>query len=141
MRNDNIIVDLKTSRDVSLWSWERSTYDFKYHIQAAWYIDGLEKAGFKIQRDDGGDPMYVTFVIENEPPYNIGVYQIMEPAVELGRMQYKRYLDLYMWCLTNNSWPAYYGNYHQESNTYRCEIIKSSVPGYAFHSQELQESL
>ncbi len=40
----SIVVDLKTTKNASIQGFKRSVADYRYHVQAAWYLHGLEQA-------------------------------------------------------------------------------------------------
>ena len=101
LRNDGIIIDVKTTMNASLKEFEKSIANFRYHVQAAYYLDGLTQIlGFKVK-------LFVFVVIEKTPPYGIAVYVCNEAMLEKGRELYRRDLNLYAECLKNNQWPSY----------------------------------
>ena len=81
LRNDGIIVDIKTTQDASFEAFRRSAYKYGYNRQSAFYVDGFNAKGF------------VFIVIEKKAPYNVGVYECSEEFIESGRVEY---LDLLM---------------------------------------------
>jgi PDDEXK-like domain of unknown function (DUF3799) len=97
-----IIIDLKSTEDASPDGFGRSSYNYRYHVQAPFYMDGLNvDAGFeKITA-------FVFIAVEKNPPYNVGVYFADEGSIELGRRDYKANLARYMQCLKTGEWPAY----------------------------------
>ena len=63
------IVDLKTTIDASYRSFLRSISNFRYHVQAGWYMNGLEQAtGTRPER-------FIFIAVEKTAPYGIGVYE------------------------------------------------------------------
>lgn len=74
------IVDVKTTQDASPEAFARSIASFKYHMQAAHYLQGYREV-------TGWDADYFTFVaVESEPPYAIGIYRLDEASLQTGRM-------------------------------------------------------
>ena len=63
------IVDLKTTTDASYRGFLRSISNFRYHVQAGWYMNGLEQATY--QRPD----RFIFIAVEKTAPYGIGVYE------------------------------------------------------------------
>ena len=63
------IVDLKTTTDASYRGFLRSISNFRYHVQAGWYINGLEQATY--QRPE----RFIFIAVEKTAPYGVGVYQ------------------------------------------------------------------
>lgn len=97
----DVIVDLKSTTDASPEGFARSAYNFRYWVQAAWYLDGIEQA-------TGSRPEAFVFVaFEKEPPYACGFYYATEEMIEAGRQEYRRLLDLYADCLSTNNWRGY----------------------------------
>lgn len=63
------IVDLKTTTDASYRGFLRSISNFRYHVQAGWYMNGLEQATY--QRPE----RFIFIAVEKTAPYGIGVYE------------------------------------------------------------------
>lgn len=108
-RHDGVIVDLKTARDASPAGFPKSLNDWRYHVQAAFYLDGIAAA-----REQSNAPVYmpeprafVFVAVEKTPPYAVGVYYIDAEAVAIGRREYRADLDRYAECQGANEWPAY----------------------------------
>lgn len=99
--DDGYAVDLKTTRDARDQSFSRSVFDYRYHCQAALYMDAWEWAtgeklkGFKL------------LAIESELPHSIKVYNIDDISLMIGRRQYQADLINYAECLNKNDWPHY----------------------------------
>lgn len=99
IHNNGVVVDVKTTRDASEQEFQRQAYKLKYHLQAAWYIDGISQYE-KVTS--------FTFVcVETEPPYGVAVYTYDDEAIEYGRNQYREYLNTYVHCVKENTWPCY----------------------------------
>lgn len=96
----NYIVDLKTCRDLG--RFHRDTYDYRYHIQAAMYQDGIAAA-------TGKEPLPFIFIaVESDEPYDVAVFHATQNFIDVGRREYARLLDLYQWCEKTNNWPGRY---------------------------------
>ena len=68
-KDGSTIVDLKTTVDASYRSFLRSISNFRYHVQAGWYMNGLEQAtGTRPER-------FIFIAVEKTAPYGIGVYE------------------------------------------------------------------
>jgi len=67
---DGLVVDLKTCKDASISGFTSAVGNFRYHVQAAWYLrayrecTGLEPKGF------------VFVAVESKPPHTVGVYEL-----------------------------------------------------------------
>lgn len=98
----DIIVDLKSTRDASRDGFGKSAVNYRYHVQAPFYLDGLNA--------EAGHTKFNHFVfvaVETEPPYGVGVYFTPKPAMELGRDEYIANLRTYVECKSTNTWPSY----------------------------------
>jgi len=75
------VFDLKTTRDASMRGFQSTIEKWRYHVQAAWYLD--------ILNDEGMNVDYFTFVcVETNPPYPIGIYTLDPDDVKNGRDDY-----------------------------------------------------
>jgi exodeoxyribonuclease VIII len=97
----HILVDLKTCEDASPEAFARSIFNFTYHIQASFYLDGV--------RSVLAEP-YSTFIfiaVEKKHPFAVAVYQLDADDIDKGRMEQENLLRLFKWCQENDSWPGY----------------------------------
>ena len=95
------IADIKTTADASSAEFAKSVYNYRYHVQAPWYLDGYEQA---FGRPADG---FAFIAVENEPPYAVAVYYVTQDIYDIGKRTYMRDLDVYMECLRKNQWPGY----------------------------------
>ncbi len=82
----SLVVDLKTTRDASPRSFQRSMCDGGYHIQAAMILDAVRAI------DKREIVTFINIAIEKEYPYSVGIYIIDDAAIAAGREKYKRIL-------------------------------------------------
>lgn len=94
------IVDLKSCKDASPPAFGRHVWNYKAHVQAAWYSDGYFAA-------TGQRLPYVLIAVESAAPFAVQVYRVPEPIIELGRDEYRGWLDRLNFCRTENQWPGY----------------------------------
>lgn len=94
------IVDLKSTMDASLAQFERTIFNFGYHRQGAWYLQGFGAHHVEVAH-------YCIIAIEKEPPYEVGVYRLTEEALTAGWDQIEPLLDLYRRCLETDEWIGY----------------------------------
>lgn len=100
-RDDNIVVDVKTTDDASLDGFSKSLVNWRYHVQHPFYCDGIAAA-------TGSAPeAFVFLVVEKKPPYAVAVYSLDNESIELGRVEYRADLDLFAQCKRENAWPGY----------------------------------
>ncbi|MDE2724425.1 MAG: PD-(D/E)XK nuclease-like domain-containing protein [Gemmatimonadota bacterium] len=107
------IMDIKTAADGSPDAFMRSVAVYNYHIQAAFYRDGL------FAQTGDRDIEFVFVVVESAPPYAVGVYLLEPLAIDQGRREYVKALKVYHRCLAaeaeqagddpdlRSAWPAY----------------------------------
>ena len=63
------IVDVKTTIDASYRGFLKSISNFRYHVQAGWYLHGLEQAtGIRPER-------FIFIAVEKTAPFGVGVYE------------------------------------------------------------------
>jgi hypothetical protein len=99
-----IVVDLKTTRDASPNGFKKSVRMFRYDVQAAWYLDGVNQGFAK------GEPMFSTFLfiaVEKEPPYGVAVYQLDEADIISGREKARSDLATYAHATSTGVYDAY----------------------------------
>lgn len=97
---NGVIVDLKTTQDASPEGFAKSCAKYNYHIQAAFYLDGLNAVAIYAQH-------FVFVAVEKTPPFAVGVYVLDSAALQAGRNQYQALLELYRDCEKSGQWPAY----------------------------------
>ncbi len=96
----NICVDLKTTNDASFSGFSKSVASFRYHVQDAFYQDGLYAAGHGVQS-------FVFVAVEKDPPYAVACYSLDKEAKFNGRGQYEHNLRVYKECFERDEWPGY----------------------------------
>lgn len=85
----NIIIDLKTTTDCSEEHFSKDMAAYKYHLQAAFYIDGFEAVTNK------KCTRFLFIVVEKEPPFLNKIYSLHPDSEEIktGRAEYKAIID------------------------------------------------
>lgn len=115
----NIIIDLKTTKDSSPFAFSKAITEYAYHRQAALACDGLKRL---TGRDYNN---IVLFVVDKNPPHFVRCYVLKENAVQQGRYEYKKAAEIYAQCTLNNIWPGY------------PEVIEDiDIPAWAYRSFE-----
>lgn len=100
LRDDGIVVDLKTTENAGPGAFSKSCASYRYHVQSAFYADILSSVGI--------EPKAFVFVaVEKQAPYAVGVYELDAESIELGRIAYQRNIETYAACLKSGRWPAY----------------------------------
>ena len=97
----SIVVDLKTTKDASPRGFKQSVANYRYHVQAAWYLHGLEQAIGK--RPD----QFIFICVESTAPYAVAVYAADAEMIERGHDQAMRDLAKLAVCKAADHWPSY----------------------------------
>jgi exodeoxyribonuclease VIII len=97
----SMIVDLKTTEDASPRGFQKSIVQWRYHIQASFYLDGLQHATGKRPEQ------FVFIVVEKKPPFVCAVYVADPQMIEIGRETARRDLDKLNICKAADYWPGY----------------------------------
>jgi len=99
-RQNDMLIDLKTTANALPNKFSKSIADFKYHWQAAWYLEGVRANGIDVK-------YFLIIAIEKTSPYAVAVYRISPQDIYLAEEEIKPLLDLYIECRTTDVWPAY----------------------------------
>lgn len=98
---NRLIIDAKSTANVSPNEFSRSCYNYRYHVQDAFYSDGFELAhGVPVEG-------FVFIAVRNTAPHLVSCYILDDDARNLGRETYKFDLQVYAQCKSENRWPAY----------------------------------
>lgn len=97
----SIVVDLKTTKDASPRGFRQSVANYRYHVQAGWYLHGLEQATGK--RPD----QFIFICVESTAPYAVAVYAADAEMIERGHDQAMRDLAKLAVCKAADHWPSY----------------------------------
>lgn len=111
LRNDGLIVDLKTCRSVKPSLFHKDAANYNYDLSVA-----ITCAGYEALHGKPADN-YVFLCIESEAPYIVECYESMAPMDDVSGLSYHEYgnlrllslIDRYKDCLSANHWPAYSG--------------------------------
>ena len=90
----DMIIDLKTTKDASYKGFMNSVKKFKYHKQAAFYLDAVKACRF------------IIIAVEKTPPFSINVFEISDNMIDEGRDMYNNELEIYKYCTENDYWPG-----------------------------------
>lgn len=97
----SIVVDLKTTEDASPAGFRKSISSWRYHLQASWYLDGLQAA-------TGQRPSQFVFVcVEKKWPHAVAVYAADDEMIAAGAATAARDLALLAECKAAERWPSY----------------------------------
>jgi exodeoxyribonuclease VIII len=96
-----LLVDLKTASDASPAGFFRAVERYRYHVQAAYALEGWPQAG--------GDPAdrFLFVVVEKAPPYAVAFYDLSPMLLDAARVLYRRELATAADCQARQHWPGY----------------------------------
>lgn len=100
-----LFVDLKTAPEggASPWGFFRKAKEFRYYVQAPYYLDVGAWSGAL----DSEDSDFVFLVVEKEAPHLVGAYYMPPELMDWGRRDYREDLDRLVECRTAGYWPGY----------------------------------
>ena len=96
-----LLVDLKTCLDARPDAFSRACWNYRYHVQAAYYSRGY---GVEYSEQPEG---FLFVAQEKEPPYAVAIYLADEAMVEQGWREAATDLEVYRQCVETDTWPAY----------------------------------
>ena len=96
-----LLSDLKTASDASPAGFARAVERYRYHVQAAYALDGWPQAG------GGAVDQFLFIVVEKAPPYAVALYELSAAYLDAARARYRRDLATAAECLTLQHWPGY----------------------------------
>jgi len=115
LRDDGIVVDVKTTDDASFRQFQRKIVDLGYHWATAHYLDGISLLLGKTVNT------LVHLVIEREPPFEVSLYVLDDASIERAREDVVRFRERFKTCMETNSWPGY-----------DTEVQNMNLPSWAF---------
>ena len=97
----SIVVDVKTTEDASPAGFRKSISSWRYHVQAAWYLHGLEQAsGIRPEQ-------FIFLCVEKKAPHAVAIYAADGEMVGAGGEQALEDLMTLAECKAANRWPSY----------------------------------
>lgn len=98
----SLIIDLKTTEDARAQAFSKSCFDYGYHRQSAWYLNGIENATGKAAST------FIFLVIEKSRPYAISCFTPDSQMLEVGKIENENLLSSWSASKKINSWPGYF---------------------------------
>lgn len=96
-----IVPDYKTAASAEPFTFARAAAKFGYHLQDAFYTDGLQALGI------AEDVTFLFVAQERTAPYLVTVFEFDSEARLAGRLRVGEALETYAQCLATNTWPGY----------------------------------
>lgn len=119
------IIDWKTTEDAGPESFAKSSYNYGYHRQAAWYQHAVESCW----PGEGRTTTFLFVAVEKSPPYRVEVYQPTEDFLHLGREENQRLVTDWAIRDADNRWePDSWG-----------KINELAAPGWALSKMGREE--
>lgn len=94
------VIDLKTTQNASPESFVKASYDYRYHVQAAWYLRGLKACNVNAEN-------FIFIAVEKDPPYTVCVYAADELMIKLGNSEAGENLSTLCECMRSGNWYGY----------------------------------
>lgn len=108
LRNDGIVVDLKTTSDASPEGFTKSASNFRYYVQAAWYLEGLKRNGINAEN-------FIFIAVETVAPYQVCVYAADDTFLKLGETESTEDFEKYKKCVETQNFEGYETKIHSLS--------------------------
>ena len=91
-----LIVDLKTTSDASELGFQKSVHNFRYHVQAGFYLRSIKEA-----------EQFVFIAVESKPPYLVAVYNASTDMINAGNRVADKNLATLAQCRKTGKWTGY----------------------------------
>ena len=90
-------VDLKTTSDCSEKAFQRSSWNFGYHRQAAMYLEGINHCPEMMDLlQVGSVDEFLIIAVETKPPYLVNVFYMTPTLLDMGHYQFRKALSNYI---------------------------------------------
>lgn len=99
--HQGIIADYKTTQDASPEAFKWSARKFNYHMQAAFYLDGMSYVTGTPVQD------FLIVAVEKPFPHELNIFCLDRDDIEIGRRLYRNALAVYARCVHSGVWPGY----------------------------------
>lgn len=100
LRNDGIVIDLKTSVSSSPDGFSLECAKYNYALQQAHYMNTLATAGYPQSE-------FLFVVVEKEPPFLCQCYVLDKHSVKIAEQAYQQTLQHIFRCHNDDQWPPY----------------------------------
>lgn len=114
--SNGIIVDLKSTEDASPQGFARSVANYRYHVQDAFYSNGIYQATGEYPKG------FIFIAVEKKAPFAVACYTLDDEAKERGHELSRRDLMTLAECIKADTFNAYSEN-----------IEPLSLPAWAYY--------
>lgn len=104
-----VVMDLKTTRDVTPRKFQTSLVDYGYDIQGGFTLAGLDVLR-PIANGSAPQRVFVFLAVESDGPFDVGVFHLNEEAVLHAQQRIRRMLKQYAQCKASGVWPGKVGD-------------------------------
>lgn len=101
LRNDGIVVDLKTTEDASPRGFKKSVRNYNYDLTSQFYLRGVSEALHEPLND------FIHCAVEKKAPYGVGLFTLSDAYLLRADQQIETLLESFAECTAKNEWPAY----------------------------------
>lgn len=124
------VIDLKTAKSANVERFVHDVKRYQYHGQLAFYAEGIERA-------EGWAPeAHTLIVVEKSAPYDVAVFPVGTGALDVGRSDFRAYLDRLKECTEANNWPGRHPKPVELNETNLPPwLFGGGVPEFAFESE------
>lgn len=98
--DSGVIVDLKSTTDVTAKAIQRTTVNYGYDLSVAWYIDTALGLGLDVTA-------FALVFVEKTPPFKVRVVELAQDFIDRGRRLADRAIATYLECVESGEWPHY----------------------------------
>jgi len=106
LRDDDVIIDLKSTKDGSPKGFYYEIKRWGYNYQSAFYKNGINLA-YAAAGVNRTPKAFIFIAVENFPPYEVACYMLPEEVIAEAQIQINANLAKYKECLENDFWPGY----------------------------------
>ncbi len=101
----SVVIDIKTAQCIDDYAFGKAIQDFRYHQQAAFYLDGLDALALHTRR-------FFIIALEKKPPYLVKTFEIDDSAINEGRAHYREAIGRHVSCTETRVWAGYLPGVH-----------------------------
>lgn len=92
---DVIICDLKTTQDADPETFNKTAFNFDYHVQVGSYLEGYKHTRFSF-------PSFLFVVVESKEPYNVSLMYVDNKMEKYCRDEFLGSLKAFRYCMDND---------------------------------------
>lgn len=97
---NGVLVEIKSSAIWGERQFASHAAKMGYHLQAAWYCEGLRAAGIDVIDE------VIIIAVQSVSPHDVAVYRLPEEAILAGRAQIDPLVERLHECIQTDEWPG-----------------------------------